>query len=140
MVQRYSCAAPKAQRMLCGNYHKESKPASLYQGELIGFVAIHTILLALCLFYLQHHLPVTQYMLQQHCRAETVRWCWCQVKTGASRADCFCALWTIKMNHIIKVTYYRVSVHQDRHRLWWQVSLVEQLNYVCNELMKAAVI
>jgi hypothetical protein len=43
------------------------------------------------------------------------------------------------MDQTIKATYQHVSGHQDRHKLWWQLSLVEQLNCVCDGLVKAAV-
>ena len=41
----------KAKRMLRGNFYEKSTTASSYRGELLGLVAIHTILLALCQFY-----------------------------------------------------------------------------------------
>ena len=43
------------------------------------------------------------------------------------------------MDQTIKAKYQHVSGHQDRHKLWWQLSLVEQLNCVCDGLAKAAV-
>ena len=41
----------KAKRMIRGNFYEKSKTLSSYRGELLGLVAIHTILLALCRFY-----------------------------------------------------------------------------------------
>jgi hypothetical protein len=38
----------KAKCMLRGNFYEESTAASSYQGELLGLVAIHTTLFALC--------------------------------------------------------------------------------------------
>ena len=35
--------------------------------------------------------------------------------------------------------YEHVSGHQDRYKLWWQLTLAEQLNRVCDGLAKAAV-
>ena len=32
-----------------------------------------------------------------------------------------------------------MSGHQDRHKPWWKLTLVEQLNCVCDGLAKAAV-
>jgi hypothetical protein len=36
-------------------------------------------------------------------------------------------------------TYDHVSGHQDRHRLWWQCSQVEQLYCICDGLVKVMV-
>ena len=44
------------------------------------------------------------------------------------------------MDQAIKASYQHVSGHQDRHKLWWQLSLIEQLNCVCDRLAKAAVL
>ena len=43
------------------------------------------------------------------------------------------------MEQTIKGLYQHASGHQDCHKLWWQLSLIEQLNCVCNGLAKAAV-
>ena len=43
------------------------------------------------------------------------------------------------MDQTTKAKYQHVSSHQDRHKLWWQLSLVEQLNCVYDGLAKAAV-
>ena len=43
------------------------------------------------------------------------------------------------MNQTIKATYQHVSSQQDRDKLWGQLSLVEQLNCVCNGLAKSVV-
>ena len=43
------------------------------------------------------------------------------------------------MDQTIKGRYQHVSVHQDRHKPWWKLTLVEQLNCVCDGLAKAAV-
>src|SRR6056300_803772 len=40
---------------------------------------------------------------------------------------------------MLKCLYRHVDAHQDRHKLWWQLTLEEQLNCVCDSLAKAAV-
>ena len=128
----------KAKRMLRGNFYEDSKTASSYRGELLGLVAIHTILLALCRFY-----NITSTSPKICCdNIAALRqsgWRGRRVKTGASQADCLRVLRTIKMDQTFKAKYQYVSSHQDCHKLWWQLSLVEQLNCVCNGLAKAAV-
>ena len=41
----------KARKFLQGSFYKFSRKVSVYQGELLGLVAIHTIALALVKFY-----------------------------------------------------------------------------------------
>lgn len=53
--------------------------------------------------------------------------------------DLLRAIRTLKLNQILKLSYKHVDSHQDRHKLWWQLTLEEQLNCVCDELAKAAV-
>jgi hypothetical protein len=44
-------ACQKMQRMLKGSFYKNSGDASPYRGELLGLVALHTIILQICKYY-----------------------------------------------------------------------------------------
>ena len=57
-----------------------------------------------------------------------------RVKTGACQADVLRVLRTIKLRQMLKPTYEHVAAHQDKKITWWQLSLEEQLNCVCNGL------
>ena len=129
----------KEKRMLRGNFYEDSKTASSYRGGFLGLVAIHTILLALCCFY---NITFTSPKIccDNIAALRQSGWRRRRVRTGASQADCLRVLQTIKMDQTIKAKYQHVSGHQDCHKLWWQLSLVEQLNCVCNGMAKAAVI
>ena len=62
-----------------------------------------------------------------------------RVKTGACQADVLRVLRTIKLRQTLKPTYKHIAAHQDKKKTWWQLSLEEQLNCVCDGLAKAAV-
>jgi hypothetical protein len=127
-----------AHKMLRGNFYEISPSASSYRGELLGLVALHTLLLALSIFY---EVPVVNGRIccdniaalkQSSFRRR-------RVKNGASQADLLRALRTLKQSQALKCLYKHVDSHQDRHKLWWQLTLEEQLNCVCDGLAKAAV-
>ena len=63
-----------------------------------------------------------------------------RIKPGASQADILRVLRTVTSHYAhLKPVYEHVSGHQDRYKLWWQLTLAEQLNCVCDGLAKAAV-
>ena len=62
-----------------------------------------------------------------------------RIKSGASNADVLRVLRRIKRDSRLQFTYEHVDAHQDRHKLWWQMTLEEQLNYACDILAKSAV-
>jgi hypothetical protein len=107
----------KSQRMLCMNVYKQSKTDSSWRGELLGLVAIHTILLTLCRFYDITSTSPTTYC-ENIAALRQPGWHYHHVKTRASLANCLRVLWTIKINQLIKATYEHVSGHQDCHNLW----------------------
>jgi hypothetical protein len=41
----------KTHRLLKGSFYENSRDASLYRGELLGLVALHTIILQICKYY-----------------------------------------------------------------------------------------
>lgn len=124
--------------MLRGSFFKISLSASIYRGELLGLVAIHTLALAIIKFYkLDKALgkiccgiiaALKQSSWRQKC-----------IKTGQKQANLLRVLRTIKTNQCIKFKYEHVDAHKDRIKLWHQLTLEEQINVKCDELAKSAV-
>ena len=130
------CTSSK--KMLKGNFFEHSSSASSYRGELLGLVALHTLLLALCTFY---EIPAASGQvccdnisaLRQSSKRRR------RVQTGASQADLLRVIRTIKYSQTLKLSYEHVDGHQDRHKTWRELRLVEQLNVVCDLLAKSGV-
>ena len=128
-----------AEKMLRVSFFERSRSASSYRGELLGLVAIHLLLLAMCQFY---EISVTRPKVccdnigaLKQARNRRRR-----IKTGASQADILRVLRTVTSHHThLKPVYEHVSGHQDRYKPWWRLTLAEQLNCVCDGLAKAAV-
>ena len=126
-------------KMLRVSFFERSRSASSYRGELLGLVAIHLLLLAMCQFY---EISVTRPKVccdnigaLKQARNRRRR-----IKTGASQADILRVLRTVTSHHThLKPVYEHVSGHQDRYKPWWRLTLAEQLNCVCDGLAKAAV-
>jgi hypothetical protein len=58
----------------------------------------------------------------------------------STQADILRVLRTVTSHHAhLKPVYEDVSGHQDRYKPWWQLTLAEQLNCVCDGLAKATV-
>ena len=128
-----------AEKMLRVSFFERSRSASSYRGELLGLVAIHLLLLAMCQFY---EISVTRPKVccdnigaLKQARNRRRR-----IKTGACQADILRVLRTVTSHHThLKPVYEHVSGHQDRYKPWWRLTLAEQLNCVCDGLAKAAV-
>ena len=123
---------------LHGSFFERSAKAGSYRGELLGLLAIHTLVAALEAYY---SLPLTKGKVccdnQGPLRkSEEVRR---RIPVGASQADIKRAFRNVKHDLKAQLTYEWVESHQDRYKLWWQLPLEQQLNCICDDLAKAVV-
>ena len=82
--------------MLRANFYERSKSASSYRGELLGLVALHTLLLALAWFYDLG--TVTPKICCDNMSAlRQSSWRRHRIKTGASQADVPRVIRTIRL-------------------------------------------
>jgi hypothetical protein len=87
-------ACRRSRRILCGSFYKFSTNASAYRGELLGLVALHTLVLHICKHY---HLREakekiicdSQSALRESGRRRR------QIRPGAAQGDIFLTLRTI---------------------------------------------
>ena len=63
-----------------------------------------------------------------------------RVRTSAKQADVLRAIRTVKASACLKFQYEWIRLHQDKRKLWHQLSLAAQLNVRCDEHAKAAVL
>jgi hypothetical protein len=62
-----------------------------------------------------------------------------QIKPSAACADIHCSLRATKKNFTGGFNYQHMTGHMDKYLLWHQLSLIQQLNCVCDTTVKAAV-
>ena len=125
-------------RKLYGSFVEYSAKAGSYRGELLGLLAIHVLLAAMEEFY---NLPATYSKIccdnqgALYKSKESRR----RIPVGASQADIKRSLRNVKTGMHAKLTYEWVESHQDRLKLWHQLSIEQQLNCFCDSLAKSAV-
>ena len=63
-----------------------------------------------------------------------------RIKSGSKQADLLRAIRSLKLEKQLRFQYEHVDSHQDRHKLWHQLTLEEQMNVTCDSLAKSAVL
>ena len=129
----------RSRKFLKGSFFEVSKSASAYRGELLGLVALHTLVLAVIDYY---HLETALgkaccdniAALNQSSQRRK------RVKTGAKQGDLLRALRSLKQSLAFQFEYEHVDAHMDSVLPWHLLRLEEQLNVDCDELAKSAVL
>ena len=122
-----------SQKMLGGWFYEASAKAGSYRGELLGTVTIHLLTAFAAEFYIiptcrgQVHCDNKGALHQALKRLQRVR-------TGAKHSDLLRSLRSIKANQPMEYSYTHVRAHQDDHLTWRSLSLIEQLNVICDSL------
>jgi ribonuclease HI len=133
-------ACQKSGKMIKGSFYEFSSNASSYRGELLGLVAIHTLILHVCRFY-----QPTSACGKIICDSKSALYKSSQkgqhrIRQGVPQADLFRALRLIHQEMPgANLTYKWVKSHQDSRIPWHLLSLEEQLNTTCDELANNAV-
>jgi hypothetical protein len=113
--------------------------ASAYRGELLGLIALHTLLHRIVAYYkicLASGKIVCDSKLALNKASQKRR----RVRTGMAQADLFCALRTIHQEMAgATLVYEWVKNHQDKRLPWHQLTLEVQLNKTCEDLAKNVV-
>jgi hypothetical protein len=127
-------ACQQTGRMLQGSFYELSIDASVYQGELLGLVALHTLLHRIVTYYKINSASgkivcdSKSALNKSSCRG-------CRICPGTAQANSFCALCTIHQGMAGTTLVYKwVKSHQDDRVPWQQLSQKAQLNKTCNDL------
>jgi hypothetical protein len=120
-------------RTLRGSFYEISPRAGSYRGELLGLVAIHTLILAIAKFYSLLMVSAkiccdNMSALNQSSKSRK------QVSPGIKHSDLHRAIRTYKCTINMVLRYEHVRSHQDRYRPWSLLTLEEQLNVICDKL------
>ncbi len=115
-----------------------SHKAGSYRDELLGLLAIHALLTALEEFY---SIPASSGKIccDNQGALFKSKEIWRRIPVGASQADIKRALRNVKCGLKAKLEYTWVESHQDRYKLWHQLTIEQQLNCYCDTLAKDAV-
>jgi hypothetical protein len=128
-----------SKKTLRGSFYEITAVAGAYRGELLGLVALHTLILALANYY------NLQCVSGKICcdnisalnQASKTRK---QVRSGIKHSDLQRAICTCKSKVTMALKYGHVRAHQDDLKPWSMLTLEEQLNVICNKLAKGAVL
>ncbi len=131
------CVASK--RTLRGSFYEVSAVAGAYCGELLGLVALHTLILAPANYY---NVQIVSgkiccdniSALNQASKTQK------RVRSGIKHSDLQRAIRTYKCKVTMALKYKHVRAHQDNLKPLSMLTLVEQLNVICDELAKGAVL
>jgi hypothetical protein len=131
------CTASK--RTLRGSFYEVSAAAGAYRGELLGLAALHSLILALANY---HNVQIASgkiccdniSALNQASKSRK------RVRSGIKHSDLQRAIRTYKHKATMALKYEHVRAHQDDLKPWSMLTLTEQLNVICDELAKGAVL
>jgi hypothetical protein len=125
-------------KRLVGLFWEKSSLASLYRAELLGLCLLHLVALALFEFY-----KVSGWKAALGCNnlrtlilSSKERW-W--IKPSTACLDIHWGFHSTRKNFTGCFKYQQVAGHMDKYLLWHQLSLIQQLNCVCNTTVKRAV-
>ena len=107
----------RSKRILRGSFYETSPKASSYRGELLGLVAVHTLISSIATFYKLDQLfgKICCDNLAALRQSGRCRW---RVRTGIKHADLHRAIRTIKLRTPMRLIYEHVRAHQDRILPW----------------------
>ena len=132
-------ACRKSRKTLSGSFSEWSLSANAYRGELLGLVALHTLVLQICRYY---HLTKargkiicdSKSALKESSQRRQ------RIRPGVPQGDIFLALRSIHQEMPgSDLTYEWVKSHQDSRLPWRCLTLEEQLNTTCDTLANGAV-
>jgi hypothetical protein len=131
------CTASK--RTLRGLFYEILAAAGLYCGKLLGLVTLHTLILAVADYYNLQGVSgkICCDNISAHNQASRIRK---QMRSGIKHLDLQRVIRTYKCKVSMALKYEPVKTHQDTIKPWLMLTLEEQLNVICDELAKGAVL
>jgi hypothetical protein len=123
---------------LTGTFWEISPAASSYRAEMLGLCALHLFARALSEFYKIQEWKATMGCDNKKALEQSLYTCR-RIRPSAKCADIQRSFKGTKHTFTGKFTYLHVYGHMDKYLLWHQLSLIQQLNCVCDTLAKQAV-
>ena len=123
---------------LTGTFWERSPAASSYRAEMLGLCARHLFARAFSEFYKIQEWEATVGCNNERALEQSLYSCR-RIRPSAKCADIQRSIKATKHTFTGKFTYLHVYGHMDKCLLWHQLSLIQQLNWVCDTLIKQAV-
>ena len=128
----------RTKQRLYGSFFEVSPNAGSYRAELLGLLAIHLLASAI-----EQYFGLSASTAVIACdnkgalfKSKEYRR---RIPNSASQADIKRVLRNVKTKLKVSFEYEWVRAHQDDIKLWHQLTLLQQLNCICDTLAKAAV-
>ncbi len=125
-------------KLLRGSFYETSPKAGLYRAELLGLVALHTMIVAVAKHF-QLTTVVGKICYDNNSALGQAGKVCKRVSTGMKYLDLNQAIRTLKCSFQMDVKYSNVQAHQDRILPWSMLTLEQQLNVICDNLANKAV-
>jgi hypothetical protein len=123
---------------LTATFWEKTISASSYWVEMLGLCALHLLARAFLEFYMIQGWKATLCCNNKRV-LELSLYSRRRIRPSAKCADIQQSLKATKHTFTGKFTYLHVHGHMDKYLLWHQLSLIQQLNCICNTLAKQAV-
>ncbi len=126
------------QRILRGSFFKVSWSAGSYRGKLLGLVAIHTFAIAIAQYFSVAEISggiSCDNMAALSQASKYRKW----VGVGVKHSDLHRTIHMLK--HLVQTSfwYMHIKSHQDKLQPWRELTLLEQLNVICDGLANRAI-
>jgi hypothetical protein len=122
-----------------GSFYEWCREAGSYRGELLGLLAVHLLVMAVEKFYDLSHGPRGLVACDNLGGLNKSKARQRKIPPGAKHADILRCLRRVHAAMRGTLQYKHVYGHQDKHKSWKNMTLLERLNKKCNELAKYAV-
>ncbi len=120
-------------------FWERSPSASSYRAEMLGLCSLHLLARGLSEFYQIQEWEATLRCENKRALEQFAHTCR-RIRPSAKCADIQRSLKATKHTFTGQFTYLHVYGHMDKYLLWHQLSLIQQLNCICDMLAKQAVI
>jgi len=128
----------KSGTRLTGTFWERSPAASSYRAEMLGLCCLHLLARGLSEFHQIKEWEATLCCDNKSALEQSAYTCR-RIRPSAKCADIQRSLKATKHTFTGQVSYLHVYGHMNKYLLWHQLSLIQQLNCVCDTLAKQAV-
>jgi hypothetical protein len=128
----------KTKQLLWGSFYKILPKAASYRGELLGLVALHTLIVAVAKHF-QLATAVRKICCDNISALGQAGKAQKRMSAGMKHLDLYQAIQTLKCSFQMDMKHSNVRMHQDRILSWSMLTLEQQLNVICDSLANKAV-
>ncbi len=128
----WALACRSSKKTLRGSFYEVSSAAGSYRRELLGLVAIHTLILGAAENY-QPERILSKICCNNMSALYQAGKVWQFIQSGSKHLDLQQAVSTYECKVNMALTYSHVRAHQYALKPWSMFTLEEQLNVICDK-------